>query len=89
MVNNINIETVDIRNNKGAQIVEIPKEFAIEDTKAYLKKTGNVISIIPYHHPWQNFSTASLYLLPILWKNEVSLIIKHENYSGKQSLAGR
>ena len=48
------IETIDIKKNKGAQAIRIPKKMRIEDDKVYLKKVGNSLYIIPYHSPWQN-----------------------------------
>jgi len=47
-------EIVDIQDNLGTQAIEIPAMFKINDDKVYLKKTGNIISIIPYHNAWQN-----------------------------------
>jgi antitoxin VapB len=49
------IEAVDIKNIAGQQAIELPKELRINDDKVYLKKMGNVIYIIPFHAPWQNF----------------------------------
>jgi len=49
------VEAVDIQNNSGVQAIPIPDAFKINDNKVYLKKMGNVIYIIPYHNPWQNF----------------------------------
>lgn len=37
------------------QAIHLPNELRINDDKVYLKKMGNVIYIIPYHNPWQNF----------------------------------
>ena len=48
------IETIDIKNNKGVQAIRIPKKMRIDDDKAYLKKVGNTLYVIPYHNPWQN-----------------------------------
>lgn len=48
------VEIVEIQNEKGLQAIHLPKEFSIDDDKVYLKKTGNIISIIPYHSRWQN-----------------------------------
>lgn len=48
------IEAIDIQNNLHGQAIQIPEGFRIDDDKVYLKKTGNVIYIIPYHKPWQN-----------------------------------
>ena len=48
------IETIDIKNNKGAQAIIIPKKMRIKDDKVYLKEVGNTIYVIPYHDPWRN-----------------------------------
>jgi antitoxin VapB len=47
-------EAIDIKTNSTGQAIQIPEEFRIDDDKVYLKKTGNIIHIIPYHKPWQN-----------------------------------
>lgn len=47
-------EVVVIQNHSGIQAIEIPELFKINDNKVYLKKTGNIISIIPFHNAWQN-----------------------------------
>ena len=49
------IEAVDIKNISGVQAIHLPDELRINDDKVYLKKVGNVIYIIPWHNPWQNF----------------------------------
>jgi len=47
-------ETIDIKEQKGFQAIRIPNKLKINDSKAYLKKIGNSIYIIPFHNPWQN-----------------------------------
>jgi antitoxin VapB len=47
-------KTIEIKNKKGGQAIQIPKQMQIDDDKVYLKKVGNVLYIIPYHKPWQN-----------------------------------
>lgn len=47
-------ETVLIENTTGDQVIKIPKEFKIDDEKAYIKKIGNCLYIVPYHNPWQS-----------------------------------
>jgi len=47
-------ETIDIKNKKGFQAINIPNRMKINDDKVYLKKVGHAIHIIPYHNPWQN-----------------------------------
>lgn len=48
------MKTVDIKRDNEGQVLHIPEQFAIDDDKVYIKKTGNVISIIPYHDAWRN-----------------------------------
>lgn len=49
------IQAVDIQNIAGQQAIQLPNDLKINDDKVYLKKIGNVIYIIPFHNPWQNF----------------------------------
>lgn len=39
----------------GQQMIGLPNGLRIDDDKVYLKKMGNVIYIIPFNAPWQNF----------------------------------
>jgi len=47
---------IDICSNQasGEQSIRIPDNLRIDDNKVFLKKTGNVLHIIPYHNPWEN-----------------------------------
>ena len=47
--------TIEVKKKAGMQAIELPEQFKIDDDKVYLKKTGNIISIIPFHNAWQNF----------------------------------
>lgn len=47
------IAAIDIQNN--GKTIQLPEDFRINDNKVYLKKSGDVIHIIPYHQPWQSF----------------------------------
>ena len=47
-------KTIDIKKNKGFQAIRIPEKMKINDDKAYLKKVGDILYIIPFHNPWQN-----------------------------------
>ncbi len=48
-------ETINITTGKEGQAIRIPKRLEIKDDKVYLRKVGNVLYIIPFHDPWQNF----------------------------------
>jgi len=50
----MSFETIDIKNKKGIQAIKIPSRMKLNDDKAYLKKVGNALYIIPFHNPWQN-----------------------------------
>lgn len=45
---------IKLKDQSGVQVVEIPDTLKINDDKAYLKKVGNSIYIIPYHDPWES-----------------------------------
>ncbi len=47
-------EIVDINTQDNFQDIKIPEKYKIDDDKVYIKKTGNVIYIIPYHNAWDS-----------------------------------
>ena len=48
------MEAIDIQQSAEGQAIQLPEGFRIDDDKVYLKKTGKVIHIIPFHDPWKN-----------------------------------
>ena len=48
------IETIKLEDSSGIQLIRLPDNFKINDDKAYLKKVGNVLYVIPYHNAWQS-----------------------------------
>jgi len=44
-------EMIDIKNKNGIQAIRIPEKMKLNDDKAYLKKVGNALYIIPFHNP--------------------------------------
>ena len=50
----MSFEVVDIDTPNNFQDIKIPEKFKIDDNKVYMKKTGNVIYIIPYHNAWDS-----------------------------------
>ncbi len=52
----MNQESIRLKKQAGLQVIELPEQFNIDDDRVYLKKTGNIISIIPFHNAWQNFN---------------------------------
>jgi antitoxin VapB len=50
----MSFEVVDIETQNDFQDIKIPEKFKINDNKVYMKKTGDVIYIIPYHNAWKS-----------------------------------
>ena len=48
-------ETIEIKTTKGKQAVIIPEFMHFKDGKAYIKKLGNSIQIIPVNNAWSIF----------------------------------
>jgi antitoxin VapB len=48
----MSFETVKIKKKSGSQTITLPDSLRIDDDKVYLKKVGNSIHVIPFHHPW-------------------------------------
>ncbi|MDB4921337.1 hypothetical protein [Mucilaginibacter sp.] len=55
----MSFEVVDIEIQNNFQDIKIPEKFKIDDDKVYMKKTGNVIYIIPYHDAWKSMIDAT------------------------------
>jgi len=50
----MSFETIDVKKDKkGHQAIRIPTRLQINDDKAYLKKVGETLYVIPFHNPWQ------------------------------------
>jgi antitoxin VapB len=45
---------IELKEQSGSQVIEIPATLKIEDDKVYLKKVGNSIYVIPFHNPWES-----------------------------------
>jgi len=55
----MSFEIVEIESWNNLQDIKIPEKFKINDDKVYLKKTGNVIYIIPFHNAWESMTDAT------------------------------
>lgn len=47
------METARLFKNGRSQAVRLPKEFRFEGEDVYIKKSGNVVLLIPKDDPWQ------------------------------------
>jgi antitoxin VapB len=46
------VKTAKIFQNGQSQAVRLPKEFRFNDTEVFIKKSGNVVSLIPRTDSW-------------------------------------
>ena len=53
------MKTAKIFQNGQSQAVRLPKEFRFEDSEVFIKKSGNVVQLIPRSDSW-NVLFASL-----------------------------
>ena len=48
------MKTAKLFQNGQSQAVRLPKEFRFENDHVYVKKSGNVVILIPAHDSWQS-----------------------------------
>lgn len=48
------MKTAKIFQNGQSQAVRLPKEFRFDDTEVYVKKTGNIVHLIPRSASWDS-----------------------------------
>ena len=46
------MKTAKIFQNGQSQAVRLPKEFRFDDSEVFIKKTGNVVQLIPRTDSW-------------------------------------
>jgi antitoxin VapB len=50
----LTMKTAKIFQNGQSQAVRLPKEFRFEDSEVYIKKSGNVVQLIPRSDSWNS-----------------------------------
>jgi len=48
------MKTAKIFKNGQSQAVRLPKEFRFDDSEVYIKKSGNVVQLIPRTDSWNS-----------------------------------
>ena len=48
------MKTAKIFQNGQSQAVRLPKEFRFEDSEVFIKKSGNVVHLIPRSDSWSS-----------------------------------
>lgn len=52
------MKTAKIFQNGQSQAVRLPKEFRFDDSEVFIKKTGNVVQLIPRTDSWNTLFTS-------------------------------
>ncbi len=48
------LKTAKLFKNGKSQAVRLPKEFRFEGTQVHIRKIGEAVVLLPYHHPWSS-----------------------------------
>lgn len=48
------MKTAKIFQNGQSQAVRLPKEFRFDDTEVFIKKSGNIVQLIPRTDSWDS-----------------------------------
>lgn len=48
------MKTAKLFQNGQSQAVRLPKEFRFDDTEVFIKKSGNIVQLIPRSDSWQS-----------------------------------
>jgi len=48
------MKTAKLFQNGQSQAVRLPKEFRFDDSEVYIKKTGNIVQLIPRNDSWNS-----------------------------------
>lgn len=48
------MKTAKIFKNGQSQAVRLPKEFRFQDTEVFIKKSGNIVQLIPRSSSWDS-----------------------------------
>lgn len=48
------MKTAKVFQNGQSQAVRLPKEFRFDDTEVFIKKSGNIVQLIPRTDSWQS-----------------------------------
>ncbi len=48
------MKTAKLFQNGQSQAVRLPKEFRFDDSEVFIKKTGNVVQLIPRRDSWNS-----------------------------------
>jgi len=74
------MKTAKLFQNGQSQAVRLPKEFRFNDSEVFIKKTGNVVQLIPRSDSWSSlFSSLKKFSRDFMVEREQPELEKRES----------
>jgi antitoxin VapB len=75
------MKTAKIFQNGQSQAVRLPKEFRFEDSEVFIKKSGNVVQLIPRSDSWNSlFGSLKKFSGDFMTEREQPSLDKRESF---------
>jgi len=75
------MKTAKIFQNGQSQAVRLPKEFRFEDSEVFIKKSGNVVQLIPRSDSWNSlFDSLKKFSGDFMSERKQPLLDKRESF---------
>lgn len=75
------MKTAKIFQNGQSQAVRLPKEFRVNDTEVFIKKTGDIIHLIPRNASWDSlFASLEMFSSDFMEERVQPELDKRENF---------
>jgi antitoxin VapB len=75
------MKTAKIFQNGQSQAVRLPKEFRFDDSEVFIKKSGNVVQLIPRSDSWNSlFSSLKKFSSDFMSERIQPDLDKRENF---------
>lgn len=75
------MKTAKIFQNGQSQAVRLPKEFRFDDAEVFIKKSGNVVTLIPLTDSWDSlFGSLKKFSSDFMIERDQPEMDKRENF---------
>lgn len=75
------MKTAKLFQNGQSQAVRLPKEFRFDDSEVFIKKTGNVVYLIPRSESWNSlFNSLKKFSPDFMPEREQPTLDKRETF---------
>ena len=75
------MKTAKIFQNGQSQAVRLPKEFRFDDSEEFIKKSGNIVQLIPRRDSWSSlFGSLNKFSSDFMTEREQPPLDKRESF---------